>query len=1338
MMSTMRPVQRGAPKRRASRHRRVIAALAAAILLTAGVTISVLASTQQSRFRAGATPQERQGVIVTLSPTQLSTIVEGDPTHSFGGTHAGMATIGWNHRAHLGHRQALVQFDLSSIPGEAHILQAWLTAQIGDSSGLESMTAQVSPILEEWSGGFVNWETRPATTPLFAKSTLPAHGGAEWLVTGWAGGWHTSPETNHGLMLVSLADYPEENERTLSNLKLELLLGADDLRLNIEDRVDPIFINGYVEYMLTLENAAEVASLSPTISAQLPTQTRFSACTDGCRHDTGTITWTPRDIPAGESYRVYLTARVAPDTPAGTTLVMEAEARAMNSASGISAEAETGVVAGPTATDTATPTTTATPTGTWTRPAASPSATPTAPTPTPTDTATWVPTSTPTVTPTSGGCDERVTNGGFESFTAGWTLGGETPPFITASDSHSGMFSILLGGSGFTSDAGDSTLFQSVRIPSDASQATLAFWYQVESDENDTRYDWFEMLVLDPNGRLLESVARAGGDGQWTETRGDLTIYAGKTIGLFFRLRNDGNAGRTATYLDDVSLCIQRPGGPEPAATPYPGNCSLPRDLPDYAPAGLPDFSALQDDWSPETPDRWSHDGPAAAANLLWWLDSRFEPGNAPPPNKSDGFALLESYGDWDDHAPENVVPLVETLAVLADTNGDTAGTEPGALAAGLEIYLTERALADQFSIQLIESPSFDAVRDHVTRGDAVMLLIGFRQWDGNDWLRFGGRYLSVAGVSCDGQFIAVSDPLRDHTERGHPGRVWPAPDHPHPASPPDSLHNDALFVSHDIYDTGPIDGGWGLIGYATDAAGIADSLGLNAPAEMPNVTAALNPTLPIAARVEYSLVISPQPHSVSLNLSPALTLHRGEGQFQVDIVARTGNQPIDRCEISLLFDPLALEVVDSNGEPATQIEPGSALEEVDVNLIDAESRLIRFASHTEAGERAGEIILASVRLRPLQSPSISLIIFGRQDSQTCELWRGSERVLQHLHDGRVMLESGATLQIQLVEEGRPPPPNPAWAIPVLISMQEAGGVSPSALFATTADDWGTVNITYPVPIGHWGLEVSAETTLGVAAPWADLNPGSNALTLGPLPEGDANADSHIAAEDVSLLAVAFGAGAGDPTFDPRADFNRDEVIDEEDLALLTSNLGRIGAAANQSQTPLDLDKWDSRAMTAGSVTLTMLPSATKSIVGQLFPISVTAQGFAQEMDTAEIHIDFDAGMFQVVNISGEPATAIIPSSAYETILLNRVDNGSGQIDLVATQLSGTIPGGSVDIATFYVRAMKPTDQSWIRFATLPGRRSTMALKGESILRGYSAMRVTVEGLHSLLPLLYK
>ena len=332
MISTVRPTQQGAPKRNPCR-RHVIAALAVAILLVAGVTVSALATTQPARFHAGDTSPESQGVIVTLSPTQLTTIVEGDPTHSFGGTDAGMATIGWNHRAHLGHRQALLQFDLGSIPSRAHILLARLTVQIEDSSGLESMTAQVSPTLEQWSQGIVNWEMRPATSPLFAKATLPAQGGAEWLITGWAREWLASPETNRGLMLVGVAEYPEDNERTLSHLRLELLLGTDDLRLTIEDRVDPIFTNGYVEYLLTLENASEVASLSPTLSAQLPAQTRFSACTDGCRHDAGIITWALPDIPAGGSYRVYLTAHVAPDTPAGATLIIEAKARAMNSAS---------------------------------------------------------------------------------------------------------------------------------------------------------------------------------------------------------------------------------------------------------------------------------------------------------------------------------------------------------------------------------------------------------------------------------------------------------------------------------------------------------------------------------------------------------------------------------------------------------------------------------------------------------------------------------------------------------------------------------------------------------------------------------------------------------------------------------------------------------------------------------------------------------------------------------------------------------------------------------------------------------------------------------------------
>ena len=78
----------------------------------------------------------------------------------------------------------------------------------------------------------------------------------------------------------------------------------------------------------------------------------------------------------------------------------------------------------------------------------------------------------------------------------------------------------------------------------------------------------------------------------------------------------------------------------------------------------MPDFDQKQDDWSATAAaPTWSYCGPAAMANSLWWFDSKFEPnpvGPLPggPPSTipiSDSYTLVEPYGPWDDHDPQNV-----------------------------------------------------------------------------------------------------------------------------------------------------------------------------------------------------------------------------------------------------------------------------------------------------------------------------------------------------------------------------------------------------------------------------------------------------------------------------------------------------------------------------------------------------------------------------------------------------------------------------------------------------------------------------------------------------------
>lgn len=123
--------------------------------------------------------------------------------------------------------------------------------------------------------------------------------------------------------------------------------------------------------------------------------------------------------------------------------------------------------------------------------------------------------------------------------------------------------------------------------------------------------------------------------------------------------------------------------------------------FPDYAPSGMPDFDQKQDNWIyPIAGYTWC--GPVAIANSLWWLDSEYEsilnPNPVPPPTYSDKFPLVQSSVFWDDHDPRNVVPLVNSLSFLMDTDGRRtnlthSGTFFNDMQAGISQYLQKQGV---------------------------------------------------------------------------------------------------------------------------------------------------------------------------------------------------------------------------------------------------------------------------------------------------------------------------------------------------------------------------------------------------------------------------------------------------------------------------------------------------------------------------------------------------------------------------------------------------------------------------------------------------------------------
>ena len=181
-------------------------------------------------------------------------------------------------------------------------------------------------------------------------------------------------------------------------------------------------------------------------------------------------------------------------------------------------------------------------------------------------------TSTVTVTGTSGSITQTATialtvtapssqliqNGGFETGTlANWTTGGVYSPFVETVQKHSGTYSAQLSASSGTEPNGDSSLYQTIAIPSTATKATLTFWYWPSTTDTIT-YDWQEAQVQNTSGTMLAQIMKVCSNAQvWTQVTYDLTSYKGQTIRVYFNDHGDGYGDLTYMYLDDVTVSVQ-------------------------------------------------------------------------------------------------------------------------------------------------------------------------------------------------------------------------------------------------------------------------------------------------------------------------------------------------------------------------------------------------------------------------------------------------------------------------------------------------------------------------------------------------------------------------------------------------------------------------------------------------------------------------------------------------------------------------------------------------------------------------------------------------------------
>jgi hypothetical protein len=134
---------------------------------------------------------------------------------------------------------------------------------------------------------------------------------------------------------------------------------------------------------------------------------------------------------------------------------------------------------------------------------------------------------------------------------------------------HSGSASALLGATADPEPNGDSSLYQTVTIPSSGTP-TLSFWYRPTSTDSIT-YDWQEAQIRNTSGTMLAQVFKVCSNTQaWTQVTYNLSAYRGQTVQIYFNVHEDGYIDPTSMYLDDVSISSGAAASPTSTFTPAP------------------------------------------------------------------------------------------------------------------------------------------------------------------------------------------------------------------------------------------------------------------------------------------------------------------------------------------------------------------------------------------------------------------------------------------------------------------------------------------------------------------------------------------------------------------------------------------------------------------------------------------------------------------------------------------------------------------------------------------------------------------------------------------------
>lgn len=156
------------------------------------------------------------------------------------------------------------------------------------------------------------------------------------------------------------------------------------------------------------------------------------------------------------------------------------------------------------------------------------------------------------------GCAELVNNGSFNSVDASWSILASARPasYVTGITHTVGGYAMQLGIVDLPNATSISAVEQTINLPAGAGSIVLSFWYYTSYDASPGAGDlqYVDIYNSFNNQLIARVISEQSNRRQWVMEDFDLTPFASQQIRLVFVVNNDGLNGRTAMYVDDVSI----------------------------------------------------------------------------------------------------------------------------------------------------------------------------------------------------------------------------------------------------------------------------------------------------------------------------------------------------------------------------------------------------------------------------------------------------------------------------------------------------------------------------------------------------------------------------------------------------------------------------------------------------------------------------------------------------------------------------------------------------------------------------------------------------------------